>query len=84
MSVFVLDKESREVDTMLPDSIFWILLYWLIMWAMFLQWYSQEVESGQRPKMSWLILVLTFLFVGFVPLLFLFFSIKKAIEKTKR
>jgi hypothetical protein len=84
MSVFVLGMGSQEANTMLPDSIFWILLYWLIMWAMFLQWYSQGVESGERPKMSWLILLLTFLFVGFVPLLFLFFSIKKAIEKTKR
>lgn len=84
MSVFVLGKESRGASIVLPSWSLWVLFYWLIMWAIFLEWYSRGVKSGERPKMNWLVLLFTFLFIGFLPPLLIVFSILKGVAKTKR
>lgn len=62
---------------MLPNWLFWTSAYWMVIYIIFLGWYSREVRLGRKPRMNWLIALWTFVIVGFAPVIAVFFLLKK-------
>jgi len=68
----------------LPDWLFWLSFYWIVVWAIFLEWYSRQVKAGKKPKMHWLVAGFSFLFIGALLPALIVFSILKGLAGTKR
>jgi len=63
--------------------VFWFALYWMILWAVFLEWYRHQMKKG-RPPMSKMETFFTGLFIPFLLPAFIIYSVLKEIAKTKR
>ena len=68
MNVFVLGKASREASIMNVEWLFWVSLWWVVWYAILMEWYSRGVKAGTRPKMHPLVAFMMFLFAGFTPI----------------
>lgn len=68
----------------LDPWVWWLAVYWLGVWAIFLEWYSRQVKAGRRPKMHWLVAAFSLLFIGALIPALIVISILKGVAKTKR
>ena len=65
MSVSVSGRVSPEVGIMLPDWLFWLILWWAAWFAAFLSWHVHTNRGRIEP----LVLVFIALFSGVMPLM---------------
>ncbi len=57
---------------------YWITLWWLVWYAIFLTWYSKQLDAGKKEKVSPAEAFFMFILSGFGPVLAITIIIGKA------
>ena len=80
MSAFASDKASLGVG-IVPDWLFWLILWWAAWFAAFLSWYG---VNNHKPRDNiGLVIFFVAMFAGLMPLIIVFAIIRKLMGKDK-